>query len=219
MKRSIEETRDRFDDMSGEYDDTRTKIHHRAVHLVVDRAKQLVSPDTVAVDIGAGTGMVTLPMAPYVDEIYALDISPEMLRELDRKAEERELRNIRTAAGRFREPEMERELPPVDLVISNFAMHHLNDQEKSDAVRTMRSLLTREGSGGGHVMLGDVILFEDLEHPEEHFDPEVDDPATLESLTEIFREHGFELDQKEQISSAAGVLHFVYKAEPDSERS
>ncbi|MDY7081026.1 MAG: class I SAM-dependent methyltransferase, partial [Halobacteria archaeon] len=141
MKRSIDETADRFDDMSDEYDDMATEAHSDAAARVVELALQDIDPSTTVLDIGAGTGAVTLELAPHVSHITALDISEGMLEKAREKAEERGIENVNFREGRFRSlGDIE-----VDIVVSNFAMHHLNDEEKKEAVEEIRSVLADRG--------------------------------------------------------------------------
>ena len=215
MKRSIDDTREKFDSVSSEYDDTRSEEHHRAVDLVVEWASALVEPDDTVVDLGAGTGMIALEVAPHVGRLIALDLSEEMLRELDRKAEERGIQNVETAIGRFREPEAERSIDGADVIVSNYAMHHLNAQEKQEAIDHMADLLERGRSDRGYVILGDVMLFEEVEEPEEHYDPDVDDPSPVEDLQRWFSDRGFSVEKVHRIAPATGVLALRYAGRPD----
>lgn len=203
MKRSIDDTADRFDEMSDEYDETRSGGTVRAAECVVDRALEDIRGDETVVDIGAGTGAVTLGLAPHVDHIYALDISDGMLSEACEKATERGIETVDFGYGTFREPDAKLDVPvgDVDLVVSNFAMHHLSDEEKADAVESIRSLL----AGDGRFVLGDVIIFEEEDVSVEHYDPDVDDPSTVEYLVDIFESHGFSVET-ERVGPMAGVV-------------
>jgi cyclopropane fatty-acyl-phospholipid synthase-like methyltransferase len=206
MKRSLEETREKFNRVVDEYDDTRGEEHHRAVEEVIRFAREILKPTDTVVDLGAGTGMVSLELAPYVERVIALDVSERMLEELERKAGEAGLENIETGIGRFREPEANRSIDGADVIVSNYAMHHLNGREKQEAIDQMRALLEDGDRSEGYVVLGDVILFEEVDDPEGHFDPEVDDPSTIEDLRTWFNERGFAIVHEEKISPSTGVL-------------
>ncbi len=55
-----------------------------------------LQPDDVIADVGAGSGFHVFKMAPIVSNgmIYAVDIQPEMLYEMDRKANSLEVKNV-----------------------------------------------------------------------------------------------------------------------------
>lgn len=214
MKRSLEDTAKRFDEMSDEYDRTRGEAHHDTLNVLLDWAPERFSGSDHIVDIGAGTGMASFDLASEVDHVTALDISSEMLEKGREKAKKNNIENITFAQGRFRDPHQEIDLSRkrIDHVISNYAMHHLNEQEKRKAIQTIRSLLKnsdRSSDNGNEkhwFLLGDVILFEEMDDPREYYEPEVDDPSTIETLKELFQDEGFELSRVQQTSPASGVI-------------
>jgi SAM-dependent methyltransferase len=202
MKRSVEDTADRFDEMSDEYDQVRSEWAVETADRVVERALEGVTGTETVVDIGTGTGVLALDIAPHVETVYALDISDEMRARAREKASERGIENVTVGDGRFREPAASLALPEsVDLVVSNFAMHHLNDDEKAEAVATIRSRLGTRG----RFILGDVIVFDEADVSVDHYDPEVDDPATVDHLVEIFEAAGFAVES-ERVGPMAGVV-------------
>jgi len=202
MKRSVEDTADRFDEMSDEYDQCRSEWAVETADCVVERALAGVDGSETVVDIGTGTGVLALDIAPHVGTVYALDISDEMRARAREKASERDIETVTFGYGRFREPAASLTLPDtVELVVSNFAMHHLNDAEKAEAVTTVRSLL----GTGGRFVLGDVIVFDEADVSVEHYDPAVDDPATVDRLVELFEAEGFAVES-ERVGPMAGVV-------------
>jgi ubiquinone/menaquinone biosynthesis C-methylase UbiE len=202
MKRSVEDTADRFDEMSAEYDQTRSEWAVETADRVVERVLAGVDGSETVVDIGTGTGILALDIAPHVGEVYALDISDEMRARARAKASDRGIENVTVGDGRFREPAASLALPEtVDLVVSNFAMHHLNNEEKADAVATIRSLLGAQG----RFVLGDVVVFDEADVSVEHYDPEVDDPATVDRLVDILETEGFVVES-DRAGPMAGVL-------------
>src|SRR3954454_6012265 len=66
-----------------------------------DKIVALVEPrrDDVVVDIGAGTGLLTLALAPMVAKVWAIDISAAMLDYLTTKAASAEFENIDAATA------------------------------------------------------------------------------------------------------------------------
>jgi ubiquinone/menaquinone biosynthesis C-methylase UbiE len=202
MKRSVEDTADRFDEMSDEYDQVRSEWAVETADRVVERTLAGIDGSETVVDIGTGTGVLALDIAPHVAQVYALDISDEMRARAREKASEQGIENVTVDYGQFREPASSLALPDaVDLVVSNFAMHHLNDEEKAEAVATIRSLLGTDG----RFILGDVIVFDEADVSVDHYDPAVDDPATVDRLVEIFESEGFAVES-ERVGPMAGVV-------------
>ncbi len=202
MKRTIDETASRFDDQSTDYDETRPERTVATADRVVERALADADGSETALDIGTGTGAVALGLAGAVGRVYAVDISDGMLNRARAKADERGVETVTFSHGMFRDPGGNLDLPgTVDLVVSNFAMHHLNDGEKDDAVERIRDLL----ADGGRFVLGDVVVFEAANRSVEYYDPEVDDPATVEYLVDTLESHGFTVET-EQVGPMAGVV-------------
>lgn len=201
MKRDIEETAARFDDMSERYDEERSTATVDTAMRVVKRTLDRVDGTEIAVDIGAGTGAVSLALAPAVAHVYALDISAGMLERAREKATENYIENVTFERGTFRAPRENLDIPTPDVVVSNFAMHHLADGEKEAAITTIRELL----GDRGRFVLGDVIIFEEEAVSADHYDPEVDDPATVETLVELFETNGFTTEH-ERVGPMAGVV-------------
>lgn len=113
----------------------------------------------VAVDVGAGTGLLTLPLAETVETVWAIDISGPMCAYLDAKAASAGLGNVRTATSSAVS------LPLVDgaadLVVSNYCLHHLSDADKDRALAEARRVLRP----GGRFVLGDMMFALDVGDP------------------------------------------------------
>ncbi|GKZ12192.1 class I SAM-dependent methyltransferase [Haladaptatus sp. T7] len=196
MKKTIEEHANRFSDIAGDYDDSQDSEEYRAcVSLVVDHADPGAN-DTV-LDLGTGTGAIALALAPGAERVIGRDISEGMLDEARTKAEENGIENVEFGEGRFRDPNVDGE---VDIVVSNFAMHHLSDEEKREAIEAIAELGPRK------FVLGDVMFF-GLPDPEEPFySPEVDDPSTVGHLADVLTDNGFSLTAVERVHEQVGVL-------------
>ena len=119
-----------------------------------DRIIDLAQPDesdTVA-DIGAGTGLLTLALAPQVERIWAIDIAPAMCDYLRTKCESAELENVSVAVASADN------LPLVDgcvdLVVSNYCLHHLDDSGKRAALAEAHRVLRPSG----RLVFGDMMF-------------------------------------------------------------
>ena len=195
MKKSIDEHAARFSELAADYDDDHGQEYEACAALVVDHADP--GPDDVVLDLGTGTGAIALALAGRAGRVVGRDISEGMLDEARRKAADRGIGNVEFGYGEFRSPDYD---GPVDVVTSNFALHHLSDDEKREAVRTVAEL------GARRFVLGDVMFFGAPDPDEPFYDPEVDDPATVGTLVDALTDHGFVLTAVERVHDQVGVL-------------
>jgi SAM-dependent methyltransferase len=87
---------------------------------------------STVVDLGAGTGQFTLAVAPVCLRVVAVDVSPVMLERLRRKVAGTGHGNIECVAAGFLTYEHRGE--PVDFAYSRYALHHLPDFWKAQAL-------------------------------------------------------------------------------------
>jgi len=195
MKRSVEEHASRFDEQAAEYDADKSEEYNAAVSLVIEHARP--RSDDVVLDLGTGTGAIALALAETAGAVVGRDISEGMLAEAREKATARGFENVSFGVGRFRAPD-----PPerVDIVTSNFAMHHLDDAGKREAIALIGELSPRR------FVLGDVMFFGEPDPDEPFYDPSVDDPATVGVLADAFTDAGFALTAVEAVHEQVGVL-------------
>ena len=200
MKRSLADHAARFDEKAPEYDSEKSEEYKAAVSLVVDRATP--GPDDVVLDLGTGTGAVALALAADAGRVLGRDISEGMLAEAREKDADRGVEGVSFGVGRFREPRVDATdtAGGVDVVTSNFAMHHLSDEEKRAAVDVIAGLAPRQ------VVLGDVMFFGAPDPDDPFYGPAVDDPATVGTLADIFTDAGFALTAVERVHDQVGVL-------------
>lgn len=196
MKKTVEEHAARFDEHAAEYDQSQDSEEYAAcANLVIEFADP--DPDETVLDLGCGTGAIALALAPDAERVVSRDISEGMLEQARQKARDRGIENAEFGDGRFRDPQYD---GPVDIVTSNFAMHHLANEEKREAISVIAEL------GAQRFVLGDVMFF-GLPDPEEPFySPEVDDPATVGTLVEAFTEAGFAITRARRVHDQVGVL-------------
>ncbi len=195
MKRSRSEHAARFDELAPEYDGNHGPEYRASVSLVVEHAQP--TADEVVLDLGTGTGAIALELAADADRVFGRDISDRMLEQARQKAKQRDVDNVAFDIGRFLDPKVP---DAVDVVTSNFAMHHLNDEQKRDAIQTIADM------GASRFVLGDVLFFGEPNPDEPFYDPSVDDPATVGALADAFTDAGFALTAVERIHEQVGVL-------------
>lgn len=206
MKKTIAEHAERFSAAAPEYDDDRSQEYEACASLVIERARPNRT-DTV-LDLGTGTGAIALALAEDARHVVGRDISEGMLAEAKRKADERELENVDFGYGEFRSPRYDGE---VDIVVSNFALHHLSAEEKREAIRTMAALNGGSPSrtdtvGPRRIVLGDVMFFGGPDPSDPMYDPSVDDPSTVGVLVDAFTDAGYAVTQVDRVHEQVGVL-------------
>jgi SAM-dependent methyltransferase len=198
MKRTIEQHAARFDEAASEYDDEQSSEEYRAcAGLVIDSVDP--APDDVVLDLGTGTGAIALAVAPDAGRVIGRDISDGMMEEAREKAAEKGIDNAEFGTGRFRQPNVPDDAN-VDVVVSNFAMHHLSDEEKREAIEEIAALEPRR------FVLGDVMFFGEPDPSEPFYSPEVDDPSTVGHLVESLTDAGFVVTLAESVHDQVGVL-------------
>jgi ubiquinone/menaquinone biosynthesis C-methylase UbiE len=119
-----------------------------------DRIVELAAPqaDDRVVDLGAGTGLVALALAPCVEEVLAVDLSERMLERLEASAATDGVKNLRALEADLR-------VLPIDdewatLVVSNYAFHHLDGAGKELALSEARRVLRP----GGRLVVCDMMF-------------------------------------------------------------
>lgn len=133
--------------------------HHHVVsspgfQRVLDEVVRLAVPrDTDAcVDLGCGSGFLTLALAGATGSVLAVDISPNMVELLDGQVRERDLDNVKGQVADLASFDLP--AASMDLVVSNYALHHLSDSDK-------RALLVRVHRWlrpGGRVVIADMMF-------------------------------------------------------------
>jgi SAM-dependent methyltransferase len=119
-----------------------------------DRIIALAEPSSsdVAVDLGAGTGLLTLALAEHVERLWAIDVSRAMVEYLATKVQSACLSNVEVATASVVS------LPLVDdsadLVVSNYCFHHLRECDKERALAEVGRVLRP----GGRFVFGDMMF-------------------------------------------------------------
>ena len=99
------------------------------------------------VDLGSGDGYIARSIAAFVEKVVAVDISAEMLKELDKKAKQSGIANIQTVESDGQDVPLKDS--SIDVVFANMYLHHIEEPE--DAIREIHRLL----KSGGMVFLTD----------------------------------------------------------------
>ncbi len=107
-----------------------------------------VSKDWKVLEIGAGTGLLTFYIQPFVGKIYALDSSSGMLSVLKEKIEKYKVSNIYPL---FLDAEKELPEGEFDLVVLHMTLHHVKD------VPSLFNRISSRLKVGGFLAVGDLV--------------------------------------------------------------
>jgi ubiquinone/menaquinone biosynthesis C-methylase UbiE len=111
-----------------------------------------VKPGSQVVDLGCGTGQISLPLATRGAQVLAVDVSPAMVRKMEVEAGRVGVTTLEGLAT----PVEELSLPEqsVDLIVSSYALHHLRDADKARLVQAAFGWLRP----GGRLVIADMMF-------------------------------------------------------------
>jgi ubiquinone/menaquinone biosynthesis C-methylase UbiE len=99
--------------------------------------------NSTLIDLGAGTGALSLAVAPFCDRVIAVDVSAAMVEVLKERVRESEATNVTVVQAGFLS--YRHTGPPADFVYTRNALHHLPDFWKSFALVRIASMLRPSG--------------------------------------------------------------------------
>ena len=119
--------------------------------LAADLADLPINPQSLVVDLGAGTGRLALSAAPHAGRVIAVDVSPAMIKTIADRAAAAGLSNVDTVRAGFLS--YEHTGPPADAVYTRHALHQLPDFFKAVALDRIAGMLRP----GGTLLVRDLI--------------------------------------------------------------
>ncbi|MEZ5973779.1 MAG: metalloregulator ArsR/SmtB family transcription factor [Planctomycetota bacterium] len=113
------------------------------------RALLQLAPRARYVDLGIGDGLLTLMLAEVAESVTAVDLSPEMLGQLELRAQKRGFTNIHSVEGRIEDLPLED--ASFDVAVLSQALHHVDTP--SAALAEARRVLVP----GGKLIVIDLL--------------------------------------------------------------
>ena len=83
-----------WDKQAHSYDRRNLKVYASAYELSIQRVRAVLSPEHEVLEIGCGTGIISLGVAPLVKSVVATDISPRMIAMAKSKAKSASITNV-----------------------------------------------------------------------------------------------------------------------------
>lgn len=195
MKEEEEEHARRFDEVAEEYDEGHSEEYLRTKNSVLDLADP--KENEVVLDIGTGTGALAMDLAKKSKRVIGIDTSDGMLEKAREKRDKEGINNLEFKKGSFLDLGVKEE---IDLVVTNFAMHHLSDEEKMHSIDKITELGPRK------IVIGDLMIFEDYKEKEPFYDPEVDNPANVNLLLRSLTKNSYAVTEIRKIHPEVGVI-------------
>lgn len=201
-----------FDMWAGSYDKSIAESkgypfegYYDVLEKVHDKVKIL--KDTKVLDIGIGTGALTRLFYKKGAEIYGVDFSDKML----------ELAKENMPDGTFYRFDFKNGLPgelegvKFDFIVSSYALHHINDEEKINFIMLLKNYLKKHGK----IIIADVAFMteDDLQRVKAETGVWDEDEfyMTSQKMLPALREKGLNAEF-EQVSMCAGILE-IYRSE------
>jgi ubiquinone/menaquinone biosynthesis C-methylase UbiE len=103
------------------------RVERLKIDETITRLK--IRPGDVIADIGAGTGLFSVPLAKAASAggvVYAVDIEQGLLDHIATQAKELQATNVHTVLGKFTDPNLPK--TNVDLAFINDVLHHIEDR-------------------------------------------------------------------------------------------
>ncbi len=148
--------------------DQATRVDSLKIGEIVARLG--LKPGHVVADLGAGTGLFSVPMAKAVapgGRVYAVEVDQGFFPIINSRAKESSLSNVRTVLGEFKDPKLP--ASDVDLAFMHDVLHHVEDRAAylKSAARYVKPagrfvVIDYKAAQGPHREQPDLIVSEEL---------------------------------------------------------
>ncbi len=135
-----------FNDIAEKWNDIRSEyFEEKLKHLVLSTVD---IKNKICMDLGCGTGFISLELAKKAKLVFSLDNSKNMLQEIKKNIEQEKINNLYAMRGSIEEiPIFDN---TVECVFINMALHHVKDVQK--AINDMFRVLKNSGT----IVISDV---------------------------------------------------------------
>lgn len=146
MEKRRQESRSYFDRVAAAFDE---QVLPGRTWEGLARGILRLAPRARYVDLGIGDGMLTLMLAEVAESVTAVDVSPEMLRQLESRARGKGITNVDTVEADIVDLPLESD--SYDVAVLSQALHHAHDP--AQALREARRILRP----GGQLLVLDLL--------------------------------------------------------------
>ena len=175
----------------------------RVADMKIDQlvAALKLQPGQIVADIGAGSGLLEVPLARAVGpkgRVYAVEVDAGFLPEIVKRAAAGQVTNVEPVLGKFTDPGLP--VRNLDLALFHDVMHHV--QERATYIKTLAGYLAPSGR----------IVVIDYEGG---IGPHSDDPSlqvSREQLTGWMKDAG--LKQVEEVKLFTDKYYLVFSKQP-----
>jgi ubiquinone/menaquinone biosynthesis C-methylase UbiE len=112
-----------------------------AYDLLIGKINPYLDASKDVLEVAAGTGMISLKIAPHVNKVWGCDLSPEMIKVAKKKLKRLDLTNARFTVQDAYHLDYERGI--FDVVIASNALHIMIHPER--ALASIRQVLKPDG--------------------------------------------------------------------------